>query len=107
MKTLHQSVTELKELLGAGEYTLTFNDPLGLLKYGGLCGDIDKALASPPQAVVIEDASTGEWSVSFTNHNPDREDCVDCRTEEDAWRLKRIWDASHSANVASEPSGQK
>ncbi len=48
-------------------------------------------------AVVIEDPSKNEWAVSFTSHNPERDDCVDCKTEEDAWRLKRIWDSEHTS----------
>ncbi len=45
-------------------------------------------------AVVIEEESG--WSVSFTDSNPQREDCVDCATEADAFRLKQIWDSQFS-----------
>lgn len=50
-------------------------------------------------AIVIEGIPGPDWAVSFTNSNPDREDCVDCKTKDDAWRLKGIWDEvmkSHS-----------
>ena len=48
-------------------------------------------------SVVIEDPSTDEWAVSFTSHNPEREDCIDCKTEADAWRLKHIYDQTRAA----------
>lgn len=43
-------------------------------------------------ATVIEDASNDEWSVSLTNHNPEASDCIVCKTEQEAWKLKTILD---------------
>ena len=43
-------------------------------------------------AIVIEYPATDEWAVSFTDHNPEQEDSIDCKSESDAWKLKKIWD---------------
>jgi hypothetical protein len=43
-------------------------------------------------AIVIEYPHTDEWAVSFTDHNPEPEDSIDCKSEADAWKLKKIWD---------------
>ena len=47
----------------------------------------DSILRRNNMSVIIEDEEG--WSVSFTNSNPEREDCVDCKTYEDALRLHR------------------
>ena len=53
-------------------------------------------------AIVIEYPATNEWAVSFTDHNPEQEDSIDCKSESDAWKLKKIWDEA-MANIRHEP----
>lgn len=31
-----------------------------------------------------------KWGVSFTDHNPELKDYVECATKEDAFKLKRL-----------------
>lgn len=43
-------------------------------------------------AIVLESNNENgtEWGVSFTNHNPELKDYVECASEEDAFKLERL-----------------
>ena len=56
-------------------------------------------------AIVIEYPATDEWAVSFTDHNPEQEDSIDCKSESDAWKLKKIWDEAMANNRGSDMRG--
>jgi len=47
--------------------------------------------------VIIEDEEG--WSVSLTSSNPEREDCIDCRTYEDAERLYNFGNYIHNSLI--------
>jgi hypothetical protein len=46
-----------------------------------------------PDVIVLEDASTGEWGLSTGGSNPDSCDYVPCKTQEEAWNIKRAYDS--------------